>query len=262
MSTEKVNFTTPKGRLVGGSLYSGDTKDDKGNILTFKSGPRAGEAYTSYSFGVAFLKTDAEFAAIKTMIESTAKRDWPQGQSANPAFSWKITDGDSAVPNLKGNAPCNKEGYPNHWVLWFSGNFPPKVYDDKVELCIIPDYIKKGYYVRVAGSVNGNENVQKPGVYMNYEMVKFEEVGTVITTGPDAKAAFGAPATPATPAAPVAPVTPPAAPVAPPAAPVAPPAAPAPFSEGPEMCKDGMTVQSRIDVGWTREQMKEHGFID
>lgn len=183
----------PVGRLVGGSLYQGQTKDDKGQPLVYKSGQNAGQPRTSYSFGVAYAKGNEQH------WNQTAwgAQLWEEGKAGAPKlyesrhFAWKVTDGDSTEPNKKGNKPCDREGYPGHWVLWFSGTFAPKVFNaDGTKALTDPDLVKPGHFVQVFGNVQYNKQTESPGVYINYTMVAHSGHGPLIELagGPDASA--------------------------------------------------------------------------
>ena len=157
-----------------------------------------------------------------------------------------MIDGDSQVPNTKGSKPCDRQGYPGHWVLGFSGGFAPKCYTTGAEALITdPNMIKKGYYVRVYGTVKGNGSAQQPGVFLNHRMVELIGYGEEIITGPDGKQIFGAapvamPAgASATPLAPSATIAQPGPGV--PAAGVAAPAIP-PQQPGPGAAAAGMAA--------------------
>ena len=262
--SEATTFTTPVGRLVGGSLWQGEDKDDKGQPYIYAKGRSIGQAYSKYSFGIAIDKNNPEYPTLYALGQACAQAGFPQGQHLQPTFAWKITDGDSNIPNGAGNIPCEREGYPGHWVIWFSGTSLPRCYDQSNKPLTDPESIKKGYFIRIAGSVKDNNNPGtpnnlKPGLYWNYALVQLCGYGTEIVSGVDAGTVFKVPVSAAgyvpagmsqTPSAPVAP------------APVAPPSAPAPdFPEGPEMAKDGNTVQSYIDIGWTREMLVANGQI-
>lgn len=205
MSDQKMNFTTPAGRIVWGNLYTPQTKDADGKPLVIKQGPDAGKATQRYAFGVAIPKVpgqhwatyprDAKYPDRASFGEAVWKVGHgtmgPAAQS--PAFAWKIIDGDSTVPNRKGRKPCDQEGYPGHWILSFSGSFAPKLYNsDGSALLLEKDAIKPGYYVQVAGNVDGNASTQTPGVYLNPSLVSLQGYGPEIISGPDPTAAgFG-----------------------------------------------------------------------
>ena len=54
MAKQTHQFTTPVGRLVGGSVYTAKTENYDGGPLVVKSGPNAGQPRLASSFGVAF----------------------------------------------------------------------------------------------------------------------------------------------------------------------------------------------------------------
>lgn len=255
---EAVPFNTPPGRLVGGSLYTPKTKDDKGQPLTFKSGERKDQPRTEYSFAIAIPKTQAHWAnepGWGQIIWAEGHASWPNGQAQRKDFSWKITDGDSTEPNKKMKRPCDQIGYPGCWVLWFTDpSTPPKVavsigsdpvWNDTPNFCMPGDIIE------VSGTVGSNESTETAGVYLNPRAVcmrAYHVDGRIVGQSIDlASAGFGsaplpsgattmpvgnamaavppAPgATPSTPSAPPVPAAPAPAPSAPPA-PVTPNAA-------------------------------------
>ncbi len=294
MTTQRVNFTTPVGRLVMGSLYKPQTTDADGKPLVVKNGPNVGQPTVRYFFALAVPKNPGEQHWASTewgqKIWAAGHAGFPQGQANSPTFAWKVVDGDSQVPNSKGKKPCEREGYPGHWVISFSSGFPPKIYNrDGTAAIVEPDAVKLGYYVQVNGDVDANGNAMKPGVYLNHNMVALSAYGPEIHSGPDVAAAgFGAAPLPAgasatpvggfAPAAPMAP--PPAAPAAPanpaflqvpPPAPAAPamvappaPAAPAaPVPTGPVMtpAANGVSYASYIAAGWSDAQLRAAGMM-
>lgn len=216
----KVNFTTPVGRLVMGSLYKPQTTDADGKPLTIKNGPNVGQPTVRFFFAVAIPKKPGEQHWSQTewgaKILAVGQQAFPQGQWQQPTFAWKIIDGDSQVPNSKGKKPCDREGYPGHWVISFSSGFAPKIYNADGSAAILePDAVKLGYYVQVNGDVDGNMNAMKPGIYINHSMVALSAYGEEIHVGPDAtQAGFGgAPLPPGASMTPVAGFAPPAAPL-------------------------------------------------
>lgn len=197
MST-KIDILTPVGRIVAGDVFKANTTDAQGRPLTIKTGPNAGQTRTEYYFALAIPKTDPTYnAEVLAKLQATAKAGFPtmfdaNGQCVRPDFAWKIVDGDSMVPNQNNTVPSTKEGYPGHWVLSFKGGFAPKVYSKGGEAVITdPEQVKRGYYVRVYGSVAANGDTQKPGVYLNPSMVELVGYGDEINSGPDGSAVFG-----------------------------------------------------------------------
>lgn len=285
--SEKQTILTPVGRLVQGDCFEGSKTDAEGRPLVIKNGPNAGQPRVDYFMAIAVPKTDVEYGPVQTSIMQTAAAAFPtlfdaSGNCINPQFAFKITDGDSAVPNTKGISPNTREGFPGHWILNFSGGFAPKVYTKGGgEAIVDKTAIKRGDYIRIYGSVAGNGSMQQPGVYLNHSMVEFIGHGVEIITGPDASAVFGgAPAATPAPASatPTAPATPmaqpavqaPAAAYTPPAAPAAavvpakdflnpPPAAPAaPVAEKSYNIGGTVYTESALrTAGWTDAQLAQ-----
>jgi len=245
MSTKATEILTPVGRLVQGDCFEPQTTDAEGNPLVIKNGPNAGKPRVDYFMAIAIPKTDATYNELWAKIHGEARQAFPslfdaQGNCINPKFAFKVTDGDSQLPNSKGTRPCDREGFAGHWILNFSGGFAPKCYTaGGAELINDPNMIKRGYFIRIYGSVKGNGSQQQPGVFLNHSMVELVGYGEEIITGPDGRAVFGgAPAgalpagASATPLAPATPMAQPGAAPAPAAAP-APMAAPAPQAAAP-----------------------------
>lgn len=269
---------TPVGRLVQGSLYIAQTTNSDGTPKVYKTGPKAGQPRIEYFFAVAFKKGAEQHWAQTSwgaVIWQTGHAAFPQGQGQAPTFAWKITDGDSTVPNKAGKKPCDSEGFAGHWVVAFSGGYAPSVWNaDGSQELLTPDVVKNGYFVQVSGSVAGNDSTVSPGVYLNHGMVAFAAQGPEIQGArPNgATAGFGqsplptgATAIPATPmqaamtpppVVPVVPVVPAVGFVAPPALPPAPPAA---RQMTPKA--GGATYESFIKGGWTDALMISNGMM-
>ena len=224
---QKVNITSPVGRIVMGSLYDPSTTDAEGKPLVVKTGPNAGQPRVNYFFALAIPKgAEPHWAHTPwgQQIWNVGNQAFPNA-AQSPAFAWKIEDGDSQIPNKKGRKPCDNEGWRGHWILKFSGGFAPKVYQQEgagyVQV-MQKDFCKPGFFVEVAFSVEGNGSQSQPGVYLNHSMVCFRAYGQEITFGPDvASAGFGAAPLPAG-----ASMTPPAGAIPMPQAPAAAPALP------------------------------------
>lgn len=268
----KQRFTTPVMRMVQGSVDEAQTKDQQGNPRVIKSGPNAGQPNPQYFLAGAVAKNDPAWPAfwellcrqafadfpnlfphgIDAIIQAGGPQPWftqpPQGHAQpwvmHPLFSFKVADGDGLDQNGKSNA--SKEGFAGHWVVRCGSAYPPRCFHAgryaAHEQIQEKGAIKRGYFIRVNGTTEGNGNAQRPGLYVNLDMVELAAYGPEIVSGPDAADAFGsgpaalpagataAPATPTAPSAGGAPVPPTAAPV--PAAPV-PAAAPSPAAVSP-----------------------------
>ncbi len=290
-----LSILFPTGRLVLGSLYKPQDKDAENKPLVVKSGPNAGQPRVDYFFALAIAKQPGQTHWAQTPwgaeVWKAGHAGFPQAGNM-PAFAWKVVDGDSHIPNRKGKKPCDREGYPGHWVVTFSGGFAPKVYQippgakDPV-IWQQPDAVQLGDYVEVYGSCAGNGSQQQPGVFINHSMVCFRGYGERIVVGPDAAAVgFGAAAVPAgasavptgaalapqaamppvpaaAPAIPAASITPhmpvPGVPVAMPPTPPVPVAIPVHHQMTPKA--GGHTYEAMVAAGWTDDTLRAMGYM-
>lgn len=173
----------PVGRFVGGSLYKSETRVNE----------KTKEERQSYSFAVAIPKgTEQHWNQTEwgRLVWAEGAENAPS-MHQNPAFAWKVKDGDSTVPNRKGNKPCDNEGWRGHWVMWLSSGFAPKIYNaDGTQPINEVDAVKPGYFIQVFGNVAFNKSTDSPGVYLNYSAVAFSAYGPEIqlSAGVDAAA--------------------------------------------------------------------------
>jgi hypothetical protein len=298
MSNLKKDVQFPIGRILMGSLYKANDKDADGKPRIVKTGANAGQATQQFFFAVGIPKTKAHWAH-----ESWGGEIWAIGNAAfpsiaqNPAFAWKIVDGDSQIPNKKGVKPADREGYPGNWVVSFASSFAPKVVNsDGSQYLLEPDYVNPGDFVEVHATVDGNGSTQNPGVYINHNIVSFQGYGQrIVTSGVDPTTlGFGKgpkpagmsavplhsaapapaplpavaplPAAPPPPALPGAPVPVPAAPLAlapvpsilTPPAPLPPPVTPARQMTAKAQ---GHTYESLIAQGWTDATLVSNGLM-
>ncbi len=188
-------FTTAVGRLLWEQLNTPRTKDFDGNPLVVKDGPDKGKPTQRYECGVGFDKDPAVGHWANT---DWGKLIWATGHAAHPQaaqrpdFAWKVVDGDSTVPNKKGNRPCDNENFRGKWVVTFSSSFAPKfvTHDGKMPITE-PNAVKAGYYVQVRATVAGNTGAS-PGVYINHVFIALSGYGPEIFNGPDpSSAGFG-----------------------------------------------------------------------
>ena len=285
-----VTIVSPVGRMVQGSLYNGDANDMDGKPNLYTSGPNAGQPYKAFFFALAIAKgSEAHWSHTPW-----GKEVYDVGKAASPktadlpSFAWKIEDGDSRAPNKKGRMNCDREGFPGHWVLKFSGTFAPKLYDRMGKAPVTtPDFCLPGDFIQVAFDCRSNNRSDSPGVYLNYAFVYFQayHVEGRIEMGPNPSALGagqaplppGASMTPAAAAPSAASITPPAAApaaITPPTAallPVPVEVAPAPaflsVSPPPAAPARVMTAaaagpyEAYISQGWTDAQLVQHGLM-
>jgi hypothetical protein len=200
MANEKIQFLTPLGRLVGGSVSKMQDKDSDGKPYVIKTGPKAGQPSPKAYVALAIPKgAEAHWAATEW-----GAKVWQVGHTAfpgiaqNPTFAWKIEDGDSTIPNTKGKKPSDRIGYKGNWIMHLSTSIPIKACNANGDTQIDPTTIKTGYFVQVAVMCQGNSSSQKPGVYLNPVAVALSYVGEEISQGLDtATVGFGGQAMPA-----------------------------------------------------------------
>lgn len=133
-------------------------------------------------------------------IYNEAVAAFPNGEHGTLAFSWKVTDGDSQIPNKKMKKPCDREGYPGHWVLHCSNGFAIPCFHrgryDPTQQIQRKEEIKGGDYIRLNIRVKGNGAVapNTPGVYLNPESFELYQAGVEIVgeSAVDAQGTFGA----------------------------------------------------------------------
>lgn len=242
----EVTFTTPVGRMVWGSLYKRKMEDYDGNPLK----PLDGKPHPGFlEFGLAVAKAPGETHWANSPFGAII---WAEGHGSHPQsatrndFAWKVADGDSKTPGKAhkgkpGRAPCEKAGYPGHWVYSFRTMLDVKHVNANGSAYILEaDAILPGDMVQVFGSVAGNTGAT-PGVYLNPKVVSlqgYHQDGRIATEGPDPTTlGFGTAARPAGMVnVPVGAMVAPPATVAPPAAnPPPPPAAQAPQQMVPQV---------------------------
>lgn len=191
----KTEFLTPVGRLVQGDPFEPQTKNMQGQPLLTQDGTPT----QRYLIVVAFPKSDQSFSAFMQQLSQVAHASFPAlGNIAMPwdpacFFSWKVQDGDGLDGDRKPNS--GKEGFAGHWIVKFGSSFAPKCYHtghyQPHEVIKDKNLIRRGYYVRVAGTIEGNGQQKKPGLYVNLGMIELAGQGPEIISGPDATTIFG-----------------------------------------------------------------------
>jgi hypothetical protein len=280
-----IDIRFPVGRMVSGSCYDPQTKDATGQPLVFKTGAQKGQPRVKYDMGVAIAKKAGETHWSQTewgaKIYQLAAAQMP-AHYQRPDFAFKITDGDSQVPNKKGRKPCEREGYPGHWVVYFSNGSAPTIVNANGSQIIAEKYaLKCGYYVEVLASIKVNSVDSNPGLYISQKYVALSGYGEEISFLPDpSTVGFGGSALPAGAStvpvgAPVAAVPPPVAvapvpPVVPGVVPppnyavlgTTPPPPAAPVGPQPTPKAAGATVEQMLAwPGWTMETLIANGYI-
>jgi len=282
-----ARFTSPLGRLIAGNpskIYP-DMDDNGVQRLT-----RAGNPKEVQRLYLAIPKTGEQSwqeTPWGQEIVAIANIEWPGGETAHPAFSWKMRDGDSTLPDKFGTKECDKPNYPGNWIMPCVTNWIPLICktdeDNKTELLSGPDPIQTGYFVQIAVDIENNGADQSKGhtvgIKMRTAVVSLAYFGDLILSSKKAinpatcnfgntsmpVGAFQAPPVQAPPvqAPPVQ-----APPVqAPPvqAPPVQAPPAPD-FAAGPPPVQmtplaGGQTWEAMLAAGWTVETARQNGMI-
>lgn len=183
-----TNVLFDPGRLTNSYLYDPRTKDNAGNLLVNQ---KTKEPSPRYEAIVAIPKKPGEQAWWQTawgqQVYQIGAAAFPNSVNS-PLFSWKVWDGDSQQPNSSGKRPCDNENWRSCWIVKFSSGIAPRLYrmqNGQAVAAPEPNAIKPGYWVQISGSVDGNGQVQKPGVYINCGMVALLAFDTEILQGPD-----------------------------------------------------------------------------
>lgn len=194
----------PVSRWVTGDMHELKDKLDNNKQPKFfaPTHKRAGQKMQECYFGIAIRKAPGQTHwAIKPADWDQTNRDrdglvipywgeaiWTTGNAAWPAlcnnaekyitlptFAWKIEDGDDTTPKgEKQTRNCDKPGHPGHWIVHLKTWKIPSVHTpDGLQTLADRSVIKRGFYVQVAGSVSGNAQAGKPGVYINHDMVAY-----------------------------------------------------------------------------------------
>lgn len=202
MAQDKVKFTTPVGRLISNGIYTPRTTDSDNNPLVYKTGADAGKPRVEYYAGIAIPKDGRDWKQTEwgAVLVAEARRHFPS--MFDPAtgniwqgrdFAWKVQDGDSQVPNTKGNRNCDREGWPGHWILFASNGFAPSCWNRDGTAPLMENIIEAGHYVQLRCSVGGNGSTQSPGLFINLDMVAHSAYGPVIVSRESGtEAGFGA----------------------------------------------------------------------
>ena len=257
-----LELLLPEGRIVKGHpLFDRPVTDDNNRPVLDSNNQQKTDRYIAIAIpknGSTDWK-QTEWGAQVVQAASDPVEGYSAAEQSSPVFSWKIVDGDSAVPNRKGNAPKDQEGFLGHWVIHLTTALPYTVYANGNYAVPVTDKneIKTGDFARIYVSVKGNKPAKTPGVYINPRMAEITRAGQQIVSDnlPSAASVFGgaapAPSAPATP--------PPAAPAAPnvPPAPPAPPAAPAPAEEEKYNVNGAVYTRSQLLAmpGWTEAHL-------
>ncbi len=203
--SDSFEFTSPVGRIVSGDPTRAKDKDAEGKPLVIKNGPNTGQPRVEYYVGLAVPKGVEQHwnqTEWGLSIWNFARQCFPslfdqQTGAMIREVAFKVTDGDSQVPNTKGTKPCDREGYPGHWIIHFSNGSQPKYWNKDGTETIDGSMIKRGYYAQIFAYGRSNASTQNPGLFLNLNMISLQGFGEEIHIGADAsQVGFGQSALP------------------------------------------------------------------
>ena len=274
-------ITTPKGRIVGGSVFKGSSRDFYNNERPL----RDGAPDVRWHFALAIPKTDPGWHAVLGLLNRVAHEGFPGivdangnlGAHLNGKFAWKYEDGDAPKYDDKGVQLPIRSGYPGSWILKIN-NLEMVPCFDAAGNHIAPDTVKLGFYAQLQIYVKANGlQTDNRGIYVSANGLRLisGEPGDIIETHATYDQMFGAdtqgppaPGTsraPATNQAPATTNTPPArdgfAANAGASTPPVPNSAPAvPGRTMLPKAKDS-TYENFIAQGWTEQMLIDHGYM-
>ncbi len=185
MAIEKL--TLPVGRMVWGSATKSQIKK---NYTTKQPVLKDGKTVDTWAFGIA-IERNKFYNEIFPMLQAEVARLYPQG--THPDFSWKLTDGDTAIDD-KGRPYREREGYAGHVVINISTEaFAPDIYkfENGAYRKLEAHECKTGDYYAVNVNIKAH-NENKGGLYFNPNMLELVGYGTeIVGRGADPMEAFG-----------------------------------------------------------------------
>lgn len=208
-----MEYISPVGRLVQGSFSLQEKKDPQSNKAILD--PETGKPVMEVFFAMAVPKQvrdpasgqmidNPELLQFYSLFVQQAQADFPHlfvnGVCQHPKFAWKIQDGDGRDGN--GVSVADKPGFAGHYVFKFGTRYVPKCfhygkYDASQQIQNPDEVIKRGYYIRVGGTIAGNgvkpdERMAVPGLYLSPNLVELIAFGDEIVGGADPNKVFGA----------------------------------------------------------------------
>jgi len=170
-----LTFCTPIGRMVSGNLHVPSTTGYGGKSLGVSK--KTGEQLQTLKVGLAIDKKNPDLGEFYDHIREIAQSFFPRSYESD-IFSYKMIDGDD--PKYAAN-----EGYAGCLVYFFTSYSSVNVYrDDCAHLIESPNEMPPGYYCQILGDADGNDNKDKPGLFMNLGSVRVCGTGPVIVLGP------------------------------------------------------------------------------
>lgn len=215
---DRIRVNIPLARIVQGDLYKANDIDfETKQKRVYPAGHRlAGQPKITYFFALAVPKRGEQHWSQTTwgkLIWEFGFQAWPvdprmstpqfpQGMSLaqKDDFAWKIDDGDSQKPVKQTNRiNARTEGMPGCWIVSCSSTYAPRVIDTSFAPMTEPNAVKRGFHVETVVTVDTNERLGNPGIYINGEFVMFKAIDKEISGSVDPRTiqGFGTSAVPA-----------------------------------------------------------------
>ncbi len=184
--SEKIYTLTPVGRMVSGDAFVGSDKGYQGqprvNLTTGLPQPQ-------WYVGLAVPK-GPECDARWAQMVAKAQADFPQGDSTQPHFKWKVEDGDAGKH-------AQNENVRGCMIFKLTTSLgAPECYTVNGERIVDPQQLKRGYYIRVNIGIGGNDQPGSvnAGMYLNLGYIQLIGYGEEIRSGPSPAEVFAQPA--------------------------------------------------------------------
>ena len=199
-SQTRVNITSPVGRLVMGSLYTGYTTDAENKPLVYKNGPDAGKPRLNFSSRSPSPKPASHIGLIPNGGERFSKlepKHFPRRIKLRPSLG-RSRMGIRSFPRRRRAFPIRTKVGKEIGSSSFQAPSLRKSIVKKARLISKRRELNLAFFVQVAFSVDGNQSTSQPGVYLNHSMVCLRGFGPEIVIGPNVEdAGFGAAPLPA-----------------------------------------------------------------
>ena len=175
MTENNFSGVTPVGRVISEAIFEPTMKGFNNKKLD----------KPVWYLQLAIPKTAPNLQQLFDDCQGAAAAGFFNGEAQLPHFAWKFKDGD--LPEY-----AQRDGFPGCFIFAFRSGFAPNaIVDQNHKQIVDKSRIIPGYQVQVAYNVKANGDATKPGIYLNFNMVKLISIDAPIVTGPSASEIFG-----------------------------------------------------------------------
>lgn len=175
--TETNNFSgvTPVGRVISEAIFEPTMKGYQGKALD----------KPLWYIQLSIPKTASGLQQLFDDCQGAAAAGFANKEQERSDFAWKFKDGDAPEH-------VERDGFPGCFIFAFRSGFAPSaIVDQNNKQILDKSRIIPGYQVQVAYNIKANGDTAKPGVYLNFNMVKLISIDAPIMSGPTAAEIFG-----------------------------------------------------------------------